>query len=161
VRLPEGKINLVIPELLEELDKLRTTSPSFEPGFPLILSAGERRSDTANTIYRNPEWRRKEQSAALRISPLDAQSLGLADGDRARLSTRRGSTDVTVDVSDIMQPGHISLPNGTGVDYDAGDGVILRSGTAPNELTSIEDRDFLAGTPWHKHVPSRLERLPQ
>jgi anaerobic selenocysteine-containing dehydrogenase len=161
VRLPEGKINLVIPELLEELGKLRTTSPSFEPGFPLILSAGERRSDTANTIYRNPEWRTKEQSASLRISPLDAQSLGLADGDRARLSTRRGSTDVTVDVSDIMQPGHISLPNGTGVDYDAGDGVILRSGTAPNELTSIEDRDFLAGTPWHKHVPSRLERLPQ
>jgi formate dehydrogenase len=31
---------------------------------------------------------------------------------------------------------------------------------APNELTSREDRDFLAGTPWHKHVPARVEKAP-
>ncbi|HKV38177.1 MAG TPA: hypothetical protein VJX67_03110, partial [Blastocatellia bacterium] len=41
----------------------------------------------------------------------------------------------------------------------AGDGIVVRSGVAPNELTRSEDRDFLAGTPWHKHVASRLERL--
>jgi formate dehydrogenase len=29
---------------------------------------------------------------------------------------------------------------------------------APNELTDVAMRDFLAGTPWHKHVPARLER---
>jgi len=23
----------------------------------------------------------------------------------------------------------------------------------------VTRRDFLAGTPWHKHVPARLERL--
>jgi hypothetical protein len=32
-------------------------------------------------------------------------------------------------------------------------------GVSVNELTASEDRDFLAGTPWHKHVPARLERL--
>ena len=46
-----------------------------------------------------------------------------------------------------------------GLDYDAGDGVTVRIGTSVNELTSTEDRDFLAGTPWHKHVPARLERM--
>ena len=30
---------------------------------------------------------------------------------------------------------------------------------APNELTASEDRDSLAGTPWHKHVPARLEAI--
>ena len=43
--------------------------------------------------------------------------------------------------------------------YDAGDGVTLRVGVSVNELTASEDRDFLAGTPWHKHVPAQLERL--
>jgi hypothetical protein len=32
------------------------------------------------------------------------------------------------------------------------------TGIAPNELTSTEDRDPFVGTPWHKHVPARLER---
>ena len=30
---------------------------------------------------------------------------------------------------------------------------------APNELTSTEWRDPIAGTPWHKHVPARLEAI--
>jgi hypothetical protein len=58
-----------------------------------------------------------------------------------------------------MQPGHISLPNGQGLDYRAADGSMHRAGVAPNELTDLTQRDFLAGTPWHKHVPARLERL--
>ena len=32
-------------------------------------------------------------------------------------------------------------------------------GVAPNELTAVEDRDWLAGTPWHKHVPARIEAV--
>jgi hypothetical protein len=35
----------------------------------------------------------------------------------------------------------------------------VHSGVAPNELTDVTRRDFLAGTPWHKHVPARLERV--
>jgi formate dehydrogenase len=31
-------------------------------------------------------------------------------------------------------------------------------GVAPNELTSTADRDPFVGTPWHKHVPARVER---
>ena len=32
-------------------------------------------------------------------------------------------------------------------------------GTAPNELTSSDHRDPIAGTPYHKHVPARLDPL--
>ncbi|MEW6736344.1 MAG: molybdopterin-dependent oxidoreductase [Acidobacteriota bacterium] len=159
VRLPGGKINLVIPELLAELKKLVSEPLQHDAAFPYILSAGERRSDTANTIYRNPQWRKTTYDGTLRISSMDAEALGLTNGDRARVSTRRGSAEVIVEISEMMQPGHISLPNGLGVDYDTGNGQILRAGVAPNELTASEDRDFLAGTPWHKHVPARLERL--
>jgi hypothetical protein len=30
-----------------------------------------------------------------------------------------------------------------------------------NELTDANDRDPFAGTPWHKHVPVRIERLQE
>jgi formate dehydrogenase len=30
---------------------------------------------------------------------------------------------------------------------------------APNELTVTEDRDWFAGTPFHKHVPARIEAV--
>jgi hypothetical protein len=59
----------------------------------------------------------------------------------------------------MMQPGHVSLPNGLGVDFPGEHGGTPITGVAPNELTASEDRDWLAGTPWHKHVPARLERV--
>ena len=85
--------------------------------WPLLLSAGERRSFTANTIFRDPAWRKKDPDGALRVSPADAERIGLADGDSAKLSTKRAHAIVTVAVDDAMQPGHVSLPNGLGLDH--------------------------------------------
>ena len=121
-----------------------------------MLSAGERRSSTANTIYRDPGWRKKDTAGALRLSPTDAAALGIADGGRARVTTRRGSALAVVEVTDTLQAGHVSLPNGFGLGEDG-----ERVGVAPNELTSTEDRDWLAGTPHHKHVPARIEPVAE
>ena len=160
VMTPDGRIHASIPELLEELATLRDGAPGTgDTAFPFVLSAGERRSFTANTIFRSPEWRKKDPDGLLRISPDDAERLGVADGGRVRLTTKRGSVEVPVEVSDAMQAGHVSLPNGLGTDHSIADGVLERTGVALNELTSVEDRDWLAGTPWHKHVAARIEAL--
>ena len=157
IATPNGRIQLSIPELYEELDNLATEDRMpFDSGFPFVLSAGERRSFTANTILRNPAWRRKDASGALRISPEDADRLGLANGGRARLTTRIGSAEVSVEISDRMQAGHISLPNGTGLAHSNAKEL---GGIAPNELTSTDDRDPIAGTPWHKSTPARVEAI--
>jgi anaerobic selenocysteine-containing dehydrogenase len=158
VRTPDGRVHVTIPELLDELAGLEHEDPAGDAGWPFVLSAGERRSFTANTIMRDPAWRKRDPAGALRVSPADAQRLGLADGDRARLSTRRGSAEVLVEVDDRMQPGHLALPNGLGVDH-VEDGRTVTTGVAPNELTTAADRDPWAGTPWHKHVPARLEAV--
>jgi anaerobic selenocysteine-containing dehydrogenase len=160
VNTPNGRIQLSVPELFEELDSLATeNAPGTTPDFPFVLSAGERRSFTANTIVRDPAWRRKDAEGALRIHPDDAARLGIASGGRARLSTRRGSALVAVEISDRMQPGHVSLPNGLGLDYPDESGERLATGVAPNELTASEDRDWLAGTPWHKHTAAQIEAV--
>jgi anaerobic selenocysteine-containing dehydrogenase len=154
----DKKVRLVIPELLAELDGLANEPDGpRDPAFPFVLSAGERRSSTANTILRDPEWRKKDSGGALRLSPEDAARLGIADGGRARVTTRRASVVATVEISDTMQPGHASLPNGLGLEYPSEEGVSARHGVAPNELTSSQDRDWLARTPWHKHVAARIE----
>jgi len=159
IKLKDRRINLHLPELLPELEKLAQEPPRRDAEYPYVLSAGERRSETSNTAVRDAGWHRKGRYGALRISPQDAQALRCADGDTLRLSTRRASVDVTVEVSEMMQPGHISLPNGVGLDYRGADGSVVRKGAPPNELTDCTQRDFLAGTPWHKHVAARLERL--
>ncbi|NNK38861.1 MAG: molybdopterin-dependent oxidoreductase, partial [Xanthomonadales bacterium] len=157
---PDRKIQMAVPELFEELATLgQGDHAATDDDFPFVLCAGERRNYTANTIIRNPDWRRKDRSGALRVSPADAERLGLPDGGRARLSTRRASIEVDIEVSDRMRPGHVSLPNGHGLRYPAADGEAELTGVSTNELTSSEDRDWLAGTPWHKHVPARLEAI--
>jgi hypothetical protein len=39
------------------------------------------------------------------------------------------------------------------------EGQEFQHGVAPNELTATEDRDWFAGTPFHKHVPARIEAV--
>ena len=37
--------------------------------------------------------------------------------------------------------------------------VLSTRGVAPNELTDSHARDSFAGTPWHKFVPARLQKV--
>lgn len=160
IETQDGKVRLAIPELLGELASLRDEDPSQrDPAFPFVLAAGERRTSTANTILRDPEWRRKDANGALRINAEDAARLGVADGGLARVTTKRGSVVATVEVTDTLRPGHVTLPNGLGLSYPDESGDSQVHGVAPNELTASEDRDWIAGTPWHKHVAARVEAV--
>ncbi|MEM7052283.1 MAG: molybdopterin-dependent oxidoreductase [Acidobacteriota bacterium] len=154
VRTPGGRFQLALPELFDSVTALADGAPAPDPDYPLVLSAGERRSSTTNTILRDPTVR--PRGAELRISPADASSHGVETGDRVRLSTRRGSVIVDVDVTDTMRAGHVSLPNGFGLAFEPGG----MAGVPTNELTSADHRDPFVGTPWHKHVPARIEACP-
>jgi anaerobic selenocysteine-containing dehydrogenase len=156
IATPGGRVNAAVPELYDTIRTLASSEPAGPTGeFPLFLSAGERRSFTANTILRHPDWRKKDREGALLVHPDDAAALGLESGARALLTTKRGHAEVHVTVNDRMRPGHVSLPNGLGLSNREQDPV----GTPPNELTAAEDRDEFAGTPWHKSVPARLTAL--
>ncbi|MBI2706221.1 MAG: molybdopterin-dependent oxidoreductase [Actinobacteria bacterium] len=159
---PDKLVNLVVDELVDEFQALaseRPPSPAGDDAYPFVLSAGERRSSTANTIYRDPSWMKNDTEGSLRMHPKDAASVGVDDGGTVRLTTRRGSVVAVVEVSDTLLPGHVSLPNGRGLDYPDESGERERKGAPPNELTSTDDRDWLAGTPWHKHVRARIEAV--
>ncbi|MGE2814824.1 molybdopterin-dependent oxidoreductase [Mycobacterium heidelbergense] len=156
----DHKIALEIPEMLADLAALTAAPPRLTtPDFPIVLSVGERRAYTANDIFRDPSWRKRDADGALRVSVEDAQALGLVDGGRARVSTAAGNAEATIEIAETMLPGHAALPNGFGLDYIDDDGHTVVPGVAPNMLTSTRWRDSYAGTPWHKHVPARIEAM--
>jgi anaerobic selenocysteine-containing dehydrogenase len=158
-RIHDEKINLTIAELMPELKALRDEHPVRDADFPFVLSAGQRRSSTANTIIRDPQWRPKDPAGALWMNPADASELGIENGGRVRITTKRASAESVVVLTDTMMPGHVALPNGTGLWYPDREGQEFQHGVAPNELTVTEDRDWFAGTPFHKHVPARIEAV--
>lgn len=156
VATDDGRVHLALAELLEELALLiGSDGPVTDNDYPMVLSAGERRSFTANTIFRDPAWRKRDAAGTLRLAPRDAAALDVADGEQVRLVTARGSALAVAEIDEVMQPGHISVPNGLGLDsLDSG-----RVGVAPNELTASGHRDRFAGTPFHKYVPARIEKV--
>jgi anaerobic selenocysteine-containing dehydrogenase len=154
----DRKIALEIPEMLDDLRALIEHPPRLTTSeLPIVLSVGERRAYTANDIFRDPSWRKRDSDGALRVSVEDARAIGLVDGCRARITTAAGSAEATVEITEVMLPGHAALPNGFGLDYVEEGGRTVVPGVAPNDLTSTEWRDPYAGTPWHKHVPARIE----
>ena len=158
---PDGRIALELPEMLAGLAAIDAGPVIHTTArLPIVLSVGERRSFTANDIFRDPGWRKQDADGRLRVSAEDATRLGLVDGAPASVTTARGSAIAVVEVSDAMQAGHASLPNGFGLQSTSADGETIVTGVAPNSLTSSDWRDEFAGTPWHKHVPARIEALP-
>lgn len=154
----DGKVQMLIAEMNDELDKLgQYDLPKRTDEFPLLLCAGERRSYTANTVIRDPEWRKSNNPVSLSINPIDAGRLGITDAGAARLITKRGEALVLVELDDRMQEGTISLPNGQGLTYPNLSGDEEQTGVYLNELTDLHDRDPFVGTPWHKHVRARVE----
>jgi anaerobic selenocysteine-containing dehydrogenase len=159
-RLATGKVRLDMAEMFTELEKLgQYWIPEGGDLYPMILAAGERRAYTANTCIRDPEWMKGKDSTQLSIHPIDAKTLQIADGQRARLVTKYGSAEVDVQFSDRMRQGTLSIPNGVGLEYPNESGEVVATGVAPNELTGTAECDPYAKTPWHKYVHARVEPI--
>jgi anaerobic selenocysteine-containing dehydrogenase len=156
LRTKDRRIELAIPSLLHELAALAREPASRPEGYPLSLMAGERRAYNANTIYRDPAWRRNDPEGALRLHPKDAAESGLVSGGRAVVESPWGAVEAVVEVDDAMLPGVMSLPHGYGMEHPGPDGQRRENGPRINRLTSADHCDPRTKTPYHKTVPVRL-----
>ncbi|MEM9721172.1 MAG: molybdopterin-dependent oxidoreductase [Bacteroidota bacterium] len=161
IRHKDKKVHLEIPEMLKWLEKLPKQAQEVETvkaQYPFNLIAGERRTYNANTILRNPEWRKTDKEGALKIHPADAVGLGIKNGDWVTCSSKSGSVRMMAKLTEEMPRGVLSMPHGYGLEYP-GEEREERAGAAANVLTSAADCDPLAKTPYHKNVPVRLEKV--
>ena len=157
IKTEDKKINLHIPELLDELKALGAANEEaaliMDPKFPLILMAGRHISTNANTLMRDPAWNEGKRACTLAMHPNDAASLKLTDGQLVRVITEAGSEEIELEVSDTAHIGHVVIPHGFGLVYNG-----KKYGANVNRLTKNTHRDQF-GTPLHRYVPCRVEAL--
>jgi formate dehydrogenase len=94
------------------------------------------------------------------VHPLDAREVAIADGDRAMLTSRAGSIDVEVSLSEDMTPGNIAVPHAWG--HHGGWQRANRAGGATsNTLASSDPTELepLAGMTVLSGIPVRLEPI--
>jgi anaerobic selenocysteine-containing dehydrogenase len=157
VAFPDRRIRLAIPELLAWLSRLDPAHTEPSPDFPFVLAAGQRRMYNANQIVRDPAWRRADPDGALQVHPDDMAALGVDDGGWVAVRSAKGRLVVRVQADSSMRHGQLALPHGFGQSYKTLDGAWLTNGPRINLLTASSNRDPIAGTPYHKNVPVRLE----
>jgi anaerobic selenocysteine-containing dehydrogenase len=157
----DGRIRLSPPRMIEEIARAVATEPKTDPDYPLILANGLRTGWTANTIQRDPAWRKgRGPHCPLHMAPADAERLSIEDGEEVRLVTRRGSALIPVALDAKLQSGHVWIPNGFGIAYPSGaQGELEVQGVNGNDLSDAADRDPISGCPHHKITPCRVERL--
>lgn len=157
IRTEDGKINLVIPELLEELGLIdaehEEADLAQDPNYPLVLMAGRHFNMNANTLMRNPAWNDGKRACTIMMHSEDARSLGVRDGQVVRVTTEAGSVEIEAEITEMAQRGHVVIPHGFGMTYDG-----KEYGVNVNRLTKNTHRDWL-GTPLHRYVRCRVEAV--
>ncbi len=154
LRTPSGTVELAHPVLIGDLARLHA---AIEPlaAQPLVL-VGRRHLRSNNSWMHNIEVLVKGASrCTLHVHPDDADRLGLADGGVARITSRVGTVDAPVEVTDEVRPGVVSLPHGWGHDQP---GTRLRvaaerAGVNSNVLTDHAALDPLSGTSVLNGIP--------
>lgn len=162
VRTPDGKAVLNSPELVDQFRTLEIpddTDFRAASDYPYILQTGERNDYSANTIHRDPTWRKKFVSR-LRMHRVVAEEIGVADGEVVRLQTKFGEALVPAYVTEDIYPGNLSLPHGYGMLWEnEATGALEEVGVNVQTLISAGHREPISGVPYHKYIPCRLEKV--
>ena len=156
----DRRVRLAPEPMLEEIARAVATDLPEDPDYPMVLALGLRTQWTANTIQRDPKWRKgRGPHCALHLSGSDAGRLGIAEGARVRVVTHRGAVELPAALDGRLQDGHVWIPNGFGAAYPDENGVLQVQGVNLNELSDAANRDPISGCPHHKYTLCRVEPL--
>jgi anaerobic selenocysteine-containing dehydrogenase len=159
LRTPSGKVELAPPLFIEDLARVHA---DLARPVPDLVIVGRRQLRSNNSWMHNlPTLAKGPFRCVALVNPVDAQRLGLAHGGRARIVNAGRTIEVTVDVSDEMMPGVVSLPHGWGHDQPGTKlGVAAeRPGANLNAILDDTLRDPLSGNAVLSGVPVTMAPL--
>lgn len=160
LRTKDGKIRFAQSRMFGDIQRVVEDTLLHDETYPLILNGGMRTRWNANSVQRDPNWRKgKGPHCSVWVSPDDADKLSLQTGEQVRVSSRTGSVELPLLVDASVTPGHIHIPNGFGQKYPDESGKLQEQGVNLNELTDSQSRDPWTGCPYHKYVPCRIEAI--
>lgn len=157
LRHRDHRLHLAPEEIAEDLRRLTEEGPG-DSRFPLrLIGLRELRSHNS-WMHNSPLLMRGGRTHAARVHPDDAAEHGLADGGTVRISSKSGSIELEVKVTDEMTPGTVAVPHGWG----HRGGWRLANGTGGVNVNALasgapEDLERLAGMAFLNGIPVRLE----
>lgn len=160
LRTPTGRIELAPPLFLAELARLGEKQASMESAGMLLV--GRRDLKSNNSWMHNMKVLTKGSlSCTLHVHPDDADRIGVADGGSVRVTSRVGSVDVPVEVTDAVRPGVVSLPHGWGHNVPGTRMAVAaeKAGVNSNILTDDEVIDPLSGNAALNAIPVTVAAL--
>lgn len=159
LRTPSGKIELAPPLVIDDLTRVRA---DLARPVPDLVIVGRRQLRSNNSWMHNlPTLAKGPFRCVALVNPIDAQRLGLATGARARIANAGRTIEVTVEVSDEMMPGVVSLPHGWGHDQPGTRMTVAAERPGANLNAIIDDtrRDPLSGNAVLSGVPITMAPL--
>jgi anaerobic selenocysteine-containing dehydrogenase len=163
-RLPQplktvsGKVELLPQPIADDLPRLRQALRERPDGLVLV---GRRHLRSNNSWLHNiPALTGGTNRCTLHIHPEDADRLGIADGDTARIKGAGGEVAAPVEVTDAVRQGVVSLPHGWGHDRPGTrmSHAALDPGVNVNQLLDGSQLDPLSGNAVLNGVPVEVSR---
>jgi anaerobic selenocysteine-containing dehydrogenase len=158
LRTPTGMIELSPPLLIADLVRLEASIDKADDSQMLLV--GRRDLKSNNSWMHNIKVLTKGSlSCTAHVHPDDAARLGLSDGGTVRITSRVGSVDAPVEVTDSVRQGVVSLPHGWGhgVAGTQMDVAAEKAGVNSNILTDDQVMDPLSGNAALNAIPVTLQ----
>jgi anaerobic selenocysteine-containing dehydrogenase len=156
LRTRSGRIELCPEPIAAQVSTMEPAPP--EPGSFVVI--GRRHLRTNNSWMHNlPALTKGRPLCTLQVNRGDAARLGLTEGGPARVTSRVGVVELTVEVTDDIAPGVVSIPHGFGHDLPGVEMSVARgepAGVNTNVLTDDLHIDPLSGNAVLNGVPVRV-----
>ncbi|NJC70768.1 molybdopterin-dependent oxidoreductase [Planosporangium thailandense] len=157
LRTPSGRIELCPQPIADAVGALADAPVPAADEFVVV---GRRHLRSNNSWMHNvPALVKGRELCTVVVSRTDAERLGLVDGGTARVTSRVGRVELTVEVSDDIAPGVVSIPHGWGHDLP-GVELSVASRTAGANVNRLHDDlrlDPLSGTAVLNGTPVTIE----
>jgi anaerobic selenocysteine-containing dehydrogenase len=154
LRTASGRIELCPAPIAAEVTRLAEAPPPVDDGTLVVV--GRRHLRTNNSWMHNvPALVKGRELCTIVVNRADADRLGLAAGGQAEVTSRVGRVELTVEVTDDIAPGVVSIPHGFGHDLPGVELSVARqhAGVNSNRLTDDLRLDPLSGNAVLNGVP--------
>jgi anaerobic selenocysteine-containing dehydrogenase len=163
LRTPSGKIELAPLPIVEDVERLRGAleQDGNERNNGQALLIGRRDLRSNNSWMHNLHVLAKgKDRCTLHIHPDHAARLALEDGEIASVTSRAGTVEIPIAVTDAIMPGVVSIPHGWGHRLKGTSMSIAseHAGVNTNILTDEEQVDPLSGNAVLNGIPVTIGR---
>jgi len=145
LQTPGQRIQLAIPEVLEDIQRFRRETSTLDEHYRLIGRRHVR--DNNSWMHNHHRLMKGKPRCQLLMNPDDVEKEGWKPGMWVTIKSRVGSIEAELAASDEMMPGVVSLPHGYGHGQAGTRGQIAsrHAGISCNDITDEQYVDQLSG----------------